>query len=211
MRLFFLILKRTLFQTRHFKFGSLAQRGRSNPVHCEPAMCSRWPRLCLIPWTTASTVCLARRMWTWLSRASGRRAKSCWLKLWVCTSKITHQEFFSLNPSAAKQIHEQLKKLKLKYWVDAVVFQFNVKWVILLFVLCSDPSSLQVLSGGPEWAEPNGCRPEPVGGRGGPCLQRLQQPAGGGLREVQPRLRWVPGCWHRDGRPHSGRSYMSVP
>lgn len=46
-------------------------------------MCSRWPRQCLIPWTTASTVFLDRRMWTWLSRASGRPARSCWLKLWV--------------------------------------------------------------------------------------------------------------------------------
>lgn len=61
----------------------------SNTVSCErTVLCSRWPRRFLIHWITASTVCLARRTWTWLWKASGRPARSCWLKQWVLTLDI---------------------------------------------------------------------------------------------------------------------------
>ena len=66
------------------------------------------------------------------------------------------------------------------------------------------PFLLQVLPGGPEWADPHSRRAQPVGRRRGPRLPQLQPPARRRLRQVQPQLRRLSGRRHRDGRTHAG-------
>lgn len=106
---------------------------------------------------------------------------------------------------ALKSIGEASKKLLIE-----TVSDWNIKCTVpvtivrLFWFFYSDSSSFQVLPGGTGRVEPNGGRPEPVRRWGGVCLQRLQRPTGWGVWKVQPRLWWVPGCWHWDGWPHSG-------
>lgn len=101
---------------------------------------------------------------------------------------------------ALKSIGEASKKLLIEtvrvFVLFCFVFSLRMKdnfgaeevKVKPVLVSLSDPPSFQVLPGGPERAEPNGRGAEPVGGGGGPCLQRTQQPAGSRFGKVQPRL-----------------------
>lgn len=75
---------------------------------------------------------------------------------------------------------------------------------LLSFSLSVAPSIHQVVPGGPERAEPDRSRSEPISRRRGPCLPRLQHPARRRIWEVQRRLWWVLGRRHWDGWAHSG-------
>lgn len=71
-------------------------------------------------------------------------------------------------------------------------------------------SLLQILPRGADGSESHGGRVEPLCWRCGAVNPRKQQSAGCCLWKVQPRLWWVSGCWHWDGRTHSGTDDLSI-
>lgn len=65
-------------------------------------------------------------------------------------------------------------------------------------------SKHKAVPGSPEWTEPSSSWPKPVCWGSGPCHPRPEWRAGCSLRKVQWWFRWIPRCWHWDGRPSTG-------
>ena len=110
----------------------------------------------------------------------------------------SHTEPFHLNDS---EMHPGESVFPLQHP------PFLLHSVKLLLQLCPLPTVTakhKALPGSPEWTEPSSRRSEPVCGGSGPRHPGPERRAGRSLREVQWWLRWVPRCWHWDGRPGAG-------